>query len=84
MLLSCHIIGLNARFCEKIAGVTLHCLDCQAKDQALSVSQSAKYTLHMYFAMLSVHVEENIQQVFANLKPRRRLYIWTLFSLDGT
>lgn len=33
MLLSCHIIGLNARLFEKITGVTLHCLDCQTKEQ---------------------------------------------------
>lgn len=54
MLLSCHIKGLNARLFEKIAGVTLHCLDCQTADQALSVTgiyASAKYTLHTYFSV---------------------------------
>lgn len=57
MPLSYHITGLNARLFEKITGVTLHCLDCQTKDQPQT--QSAKYALHKYFRA-GCGVEENM------------------------
>lgn len=64
MLLSCHIIGPAARIFDKIAGVTLHCLDSQTKDQALDVSMCKIYaSLRLQKRLSATHASANLKHL---------------------